>query len=423
MKINKGKRKKAVKRKAYLLTPAALIILLLPLLGLAGCWDKREPNLVGIITVAAFDLDPESGLFRICAQLANPIGGAVGQDQDGRGGSSQKQPIWVVETTGHTVFEAIKNMELLSTRELLWTHLEVVIFTEELARKGLKPVLDFFDREREVRLIAHPFVAQGDVRRLLKAEFPTEQFGGAAMSKQFQSVELEHSVVPELDSLRILFHHLSSPGIELILPRAAVLEEGEEEKEKEGEKGGKSRSTNPVRISGAAVFQGDKLVGFLNDKETKGYLWITGNIKRNVLVLKCPGSEEDLLTVEVFESKVSLKPEIEGDRVRFNLSISTEGRIQDYPCPDLPVEKEFIEALNRRMAAVVRNEIEMALEKARELRSDVFGLGNVIYRTRPRDWKRLEEKWKKIFPSVLVDIEVQAVVRRHGLIVEPIKIR
>jgi spore germination protein KC len=391
------------------------LILIFMILSLpTGCWDRHEPDVLGIITMAAFDIDRDSGLLRVGVQLANPLAGGTAQKQQG-GGVSDRSPIWVVEATGHTVFEAVKNLELLSTRKLLWTHIETMLFSEELAKRGIRPVLDFVDRERQVRLIARPFVVQGDINRLLEAEFPLEQFGGSALIKQFLSIQLELSVVPEVDSMRVLFHHLAMPGLELILPRAVVLEKENNPP--------KSSKINPVLISGAAVFRGERLVGFLDNKETTGYLWVTGNARRAPLVLKCPGSEDELLTVEVFESKTELRPEIKGDKVRFKLFVRAEGRIQDFACPELPVEEAFINSLNRRMAAVIRNEIEMSLEKARELGADVFGLGNIIYRMKPQEWERLEGKWKEIFPEVMVDIEVEAIIRRPGLIVEPVKIR
>jgi spore germination protein KC len=398
------------------LVPIIAIIILISLtLSLSGCWDRREPDVLGFITMAAFDIKPDSGLFRVIVQVANPLGEEGGQ-QEGGGGGGKKPPFWVVEATGHTIYEAIKNLEVLSSRKLVWTHNEAVLFSEELSRKGIRRVLDFLDREREPRPTARPFVVQGDVRRLLEADFPLEETGATAVSKQLFSIRLERSVLPDVESLRILFHHLAAPGLELILPRIAVLEQEGKDREKSGR-------INPARISGAAVFRGDRLVGFLDDRETSGYLWLKGDVSRATLVLKCPGSEEELLTVEVFESDAKLEPKIEGDRVRFKASIRAESSIQEFACRDLPLEEEFINSLNRRMAIVIRNEIAMSLEKARELEADVFGLGNIIYRTRPRDWKRLEEKWEEIFPAVMVDIEVEAVIRRYGLVLEPIKIR
>lgn len=313
------KRPRCLKKR--LMALAALAVIMLISLFQAGCWDRLEPDVLGIVTVVAFDLDAETGLFTVYAQVANPLGGGTQQDGDGGGGQG-KSSIWVVEATGHTVFEAIKNMELISTRRLQWANVEAVLFSERLAREGIRPVLDILHRERQIRLISRPFVVQGDLRRLVEAEFPLEQVGGTAASKLYFTARGETSFTPEIDSLRVLFRHFSLPGIDAILPRAVVIAGG-------GDEGEAAGRPNPVRIGGAAVFRGEKLAGFLDERETSGYLWLTGKTKRSTMVLPCPENEEEFLTVEAFDATAKLTPLISGDEVRFKASISVPGRIQD----------------------------------------------------------------------------------------------
>lgn len=381
-----------------------------------GCWDKREPDELGIVIGAGFDINPETGLLKVFAELANPGGGGTSQDVGGGGGGGNKAPFWVVEGEGETVFNAIRTMELLSTRMLFWSHMETVVFSEEFARGGLRPALDFIEREVESRPTPHPFVAQGDIKKLLESEYPLEQLGGVVLRKQYTSIFSEGSVVPEVDSFRLLFQYLNRPGQELILPRVEVQETG-------GDEESPSSQNNPARVSGAAVFLGDRLAGFLDDRETSGYLWITNNISDATLTLKCPGNEEKLLSVSVSESLSKLEPVVEGGDLCFRLSIDAEGRIEDYGCDELPLEEEYFNSLGRRMAEAIRSDVEMGLDKARELKADIFGMGNIIYRTKPKEWTRLEGRWGEIFPQIKVDIEIEALIERTGLIKEPLKIR
>ena len=137
----------------------------------AGCWDRREPGFLGVVTAVAFDFDPQTDLLKVIAQVANPLGIGSGESggQSGGGGGG-KNLFWVVEASGQTIYEAIKRTEQITSRKLLWSHLEAVLFSEEMAREGLLPVLDYIDRERQARLIARPFVEQGDMRQLSEAE-------------------------------------------------------------------------------------------------------------------------------------------------------------------------------------------------------------------------------------------------------------
>jgi spore germination protein KC len=279
-------------------------------------------------------------------------------------------------------------------------------------------VLDFLDRERQIRLTAKPFIVEGDLRQLLIAEFPLELEGGEAIEKHSFSVKRETSTLSEVDSLLILFRDISTPGKEVNMPRIKVL--ASEEKESKKEPAG---MTNPARISGIGIFHGDKFIGFLDKKETAGYNWLTGNMQRHNLVLKCPVHEDGYLTVEVFESSVKLTPEFKDNEVRFKATVFAGGRLQDFDSPLLPLGEDFVNSLNRRMATAIRNEIMCSLEKARKLNSDIFGFGRTIYRTKYRKWQQLENDWQDIFPNVMVDIEINARVHRHGIVLQPIEIK
>lgn len=401
----------------------------------AGCWDRREPSFLGVVTGVAFDYDPQTGLLQVIAQVANPLGIGAGGDAGQGGGGGGKNTFWVVEASGHTIYEAVKKTEQVSTRKLIWSHLETVLFSEALAREGLRPVLDYIDRERQARLIARPFVVQGDVRKLLEAEFPLEQLGGPALIRQLLTIRLESAFAPETDSLRMLFHQLTMPGVELILPRIEIQVDNEMDNAETAEEGGgkeKTGTPNPAKISGAALFRGDKLVGFFDEKETAGYLWLSKNVRRLTVVFSPPEEKENgkknneknkFLTVETFWAMTKLEPEVRGEKVRFRISIRAEGRMQDFGDLNLPQDDDFKKSLNRRMATVIHNQIGAAWQKARALDLDVFGFGHELYKTRPGDWRRLADKWEKIFPEIELETDVQATIRSYGLITEPITIR
>ena len=108
------------------------------------------------------------------------------------------------------------------------------------------------------------------------------------------------------------------------------------------------------------------------------------------------------------------------DNWRIELEVKLHGRITDYSGPgDLGTESELTRSLERRAAAAARNRIEAMLSRAQELKSDVFGFGNLIYRKRPQLWKKLAPDWEeKIFPELAVDLKVEFKLLRPGLVKE-----
>jgi len=58
----------------------------------------------------------------------------------------------------------------------------------------------------------------------------------------------------------------------------------------------------------------------------------------------------------------------------------------------------------------------MDTRRAQRNRTDILGLGEVIHRTSPNQFKRLESEWNDVyFPKIDVDITVEAYIRRAGL--------
>jgi len=85
-------------------------------------------------------------------------------------------------------------------------------------------------------------------------------------------------------------------------------------------------------------------------------------------------------------------------------------------CEENLATLEGIEMLERRQAAVIRNEIRLALKKAQEVNSDIFRFAQVIHRSFPQKWKKIKGDWDEIFPRLHVNIEVDSEIRRIGLV-------
>ncbi|MFO8059419.1 MAG: hypothetical protein R6U70_02005, partial [Bacillota bacterium] len=130
----------------------------------SSCWDRRDPEHLAYVIGTGFDVE-EDGRFHVIAQLANPL--VLGGELGATGG--EDKAFWVVSASGYTPLDAMRNLAEGTSRELFWAHNRVVMFSEELARRGIAPVLDLFERQRQLRTIAHPAVVSGDLRTLMEA--------------------------------------------------------------------------------------------------------------------------------------------------------------------------------------------------------------------------------------------------------------
>jgi spore germination protein KC len=389
-----------------------LAFFLLLTLVLTGCWNRRDPELLGFVIATGFDLDPETGLYKIIVQVANPL---VSGGQDLRsGGGGEKKPFWVVEAHGHTPYEARQNLALKTSRELLWSHNGILVLGENLARDGILPVLDLFERERQLRLIARPVVVDGDLRSLFEAEFPLEETGGQGLRRQIVTTMFERTNFP-VQETRDLIATLARPGFEMMIGRVKELAT-------EGNSGD-TGATNPAKLSGAAAFVEDKMVGWINEREAAGWNWLWGGAYRASLVVMSPIDRRPL-AVEIYRTQGTMTPRVEGKNVTIDIQIEALGRVQDQPSPgDLFTKEERLVSLERRAATVIKNEVKMVVKRAQELNSDFLGFGNLIYRKLPREWERLEPRWREIFPNVNITVDVRVAIRSPGRVTSAPTIR
>ena len=119
-----------------------LIVIIIAMILLNGLNNSRELNDLAI--VSAIGIDKEDGNFKVSAIVLNP------EKQDsGSSSSSASNKMIVYEKTASSVQEAIRSMILESPKRLYLAHMELLLISEEVAKKDLANALDFFIRDNE----------------------------------------------------------------------------------------------------------------------------------------------------------------------------------------------------------------------------------------------------------------------------------
>ena len=128
-----------------------IIILLIPLLLLTGCYDYRELSDLAIIT--AVSIDKIDNNLEVAIQVVNPK-----KEQDT---TSTNEPDFVTYTSSaKTVQEALRKVVNDSPAKLYGSHMEILIISEEVAKNNLNEILDFFSRDPEPRSEINLFIAK-----------------------------------------------------------------------------------------------------------------------------------------------------------------------------------------------------------------------------------------------------------------------
>ena len=401
----------------------AIILLAVIMITMTGCWDRREIETLGFVMAVGIDQAREEGKVQLTVHIAKPFAMGGGQAGGGGGGAMQEKPFWVVSSTGYTVFEAVRNFLSQSPRRLFWAHNRFILIGEEFARKGVRDVLDWFARDGETRKRAWIVVAKGaKAADMLQVEFELERMPSEAAMGIIQSSRTGLSTIGESMLIDFL-EELEGEGIDPIATRAEIIPRTREEPDIRGELK-REKVGSSARITGAAVFKDDRLVGWLNKPETRGFNWVMGRVRSGIIVIKKPGEEERFIGLEIMRAKSGFKSEIKNGRVSVTVKVEAEANAGDIQGFLDPLKSpEVWASMERRMATVIRNEVMSAVAKAQELDSDIFGFGAELNRRNPEKWAELKDRWDEEFPRVDVQVEVKAKLRRSGLVIRSTRIK
>ncbi|MHB1418677.1 MAG: Ger(x)C family spore germination protein [Bacillota bacterium] len=405
-----------------------LVMVILSLL--TGCWSRKEIETLGIVSAVGVDKITINGKdkIRVTAQVIRP--GALGR-VDGGGGASTG-PSWVVSSIADTFEEAGRDISTRSPRILFLSHSRVLVLGERVAREeGLKKVMDLLLRFRDFRLRTFVLVTRGDALDALLTEPEVERTLGAEIVRLITVTQQRVSKAFFAD-IRDVAMAVSNPGTE---PVASVLEVfsltpkniiGESANTGNLHPGSPGSEQKSVRLKGLAAFRGDKLVGFLGDRETRGYLFITGKFRTGMITLRDPEKEspDRDVVVSVNHMETKIEPAIEDGRVVFVINIKVETDLAEHEGKGNVTTLPTLKMLEENISGEVNTMAMEAVSRAQhDFQSDIFGLGDHLHRKLPGEWKQISGKWQEIFPDAKVNIIVKTQIRRTGMIGDSLEIK
>jgi len=374
------------------------LILLLALLLVSGCgMTNAEETAVG--TGLGVDLDNQGNIV-VFAQFDRPI-------NIQEAGLSQAQSDLFVGT-GKTPTQAARDITLILPRLPLWSHADVFVLGETLARTDLAYIADFLARNRNIRKDALLVLAYKTTPyEIFQSDSPMALSSRGLVD--LLRVQEQTLGVYKPVSCDEFLGKLATPGIDPVVPQVTVT---------------RQQGRSIVTLDGMAVFRQNRWVGSLNELESRGFHWLSSqNRIGGLLVLDNPLPDLDYVSLDVIHFDSRTRPRIEGNHLIMDINVKTILNLYDQGGL---VNEQTLYDIGRLEALAdqeIERQIRACIDKAQQLNGDVLGWGQKVYRYYPQVWITLEKNWYEIFPQVEANITVQAEIRRQGQINLPFKIR
>ncbi|NLX71408.1 MAG: Ger(x)C family spore germination protein [Clostridiales bacterium] len=374
------------------------IIFVLSIL-LAGCWDNTDLTDINIVTALGIDKD-EDGKIIVTVQVVEPAAVPLTSSSNG-GGAGQTKPVSVKSYKGETIYDALISMKSIVDKRLFLSTVQVLVLGERFCKDGINDALDYLHRNNQAEYLADVLVARGtSPEQILNIQADMDVISALYIKGTVENTAVRAKV--ERKMLIELFKEIKNKCRQITIGQITKLD-------------GKT-----VKTEGTAVFRDGKLVGWLDQYQTRGYLFVADKVGNPVISFSAPESK---ISIEIIQStgkkSVIFK---NGEPARLSVQIRLEGNIGEYIGKEMLSKPEDIHKIEKMLSEEVKKEINMALNKAqKDYSSDIFGFGEYVHKYYPKYWKKAMDEWNDVFSRLPADIRVEAKIRHTGLIKSPMK--
>lgn len=380
-----------------------LFLLCLVLTNSTGCWDNRDITDVSIISAVGIDRTSDNKI-EYTVQIVKPD--TISAQAQG----SSDDATWTFSSTGETVLEAVRNTLSTVNLKVLNSFSDLIVIGEDIAKEGIVDVLDFFKRDHETNRKGYVLIAKGiTAKEVINAKSELESIPAYHIASSIENTK----ALPILKEIIVidLLIEMGSPGINPVIGVIQAID---------GKKG--EMKVKDLKVEGGAVFKKDKLVGWLNPIETRGYLFVVDEFKNGIINIPNPQDTSKRVSIEIKKAKSEIDVQLDGGQPVLLIDLKIESNIGeqqgsgDLTTDDMvkEIEKEIVNSIE----AEIRNTVQLA---QREFKSDIFGFGTVMHRKYLDFWNTVKDNWDSEFAKASVEIKVEATVRQSGLIKEPVE--
>ncbi|WP_335391145.1 Ger(x)C family spore germination protein [Neobacillus drentensis] len=377
-----------------------MIIFLICLLVLSGCkTGKRELSDLALVMAVGLDKGSKAETIKITAQIARP---ADARGQTGAPSGQTGDPIWSASAEGETIFEAIRNLSTFSSRRVFWAHNLIIVINEDLAKEGIRNIIDFFTRNPELRMRTWVVVTPDKASQVVSTMTGLEVVPGEALDKLFRYTSISVQA-PRTQMIDLQAAYLSE-STQPILARVHLINRGVSNK-----KPGQAGAYKQVELSGAGIFKGDKLMGYIKPIEVRAMIPFIEPLDTGVLALSCPGDKHKKVTVELKSQKFTVTPTYKNNKPFFRVSYQTKASMIEAACPFSLEERGKVKALEKKIEKEKKKEFENIVRMAKsKYKSDFLEFGRTFNNKYPIEWRKIGPNWETVFPTVVVKVDTKA---------------
>ncbi|MDI3508386.1 MAG: spore germination protein [Clostridiales bacterium] len=351
---------------------------------LTGCWDAKQlQDMYMSYGIGIDTAENQPNMVTVTLTAPTLTEGA-------------KEQLQILSSQGHSIDEAINDMQAKSHQIISVAHDRVLVIGEQAAKNGISEYLDTFVRNPSIRNDMYVTVAKGKAEELLNIQLKQDPFIALYLTQLLEK-NRRLSKVP-LVTVVDLFGKTIDKDSDPVLPYVEV-----------------TKSKDGLIARGIAVFADDKYKGNLLNDGAVVFMMMSNKAKSVNLTYKSFKSTENddvYSTVNIHGISNDIKCRLNGDKLSIDMKVKGDADLIEHkvtrPLSESDIGREE-QALERELISDM-NDVMRKLQK--EYGSDPLGLGQCVKIEYPDYYNNID--WKSIYPDVDVNISTDININRIG---------
>ncbi|WP_277668763.1 Ger(x)C family spore germination protein [Caproiciproducens galactitolivorans] len=368
-----------------------ILILIMNMMLLGGCWNYHELEDMSLVTGVAIDKGISGHTYHLTFEFVDLTGDQIKSK--------------LVESDGNSIFDCIRNVTSKGEKKLNFTECKVIIISQDLAAQGISPFLDWFIRDHEPRMNLNLIISKEKTANKILQEKPiTDELISLEIWKALNRNVTNLGKVPCVELYQAI-NMLSDNGTSLILPTIRIE---------------KLPTSTALVLDGTALFEGEKLFGYIDSEKTKYLLFIKNQIDGGLLLVD---TDSGKLTLEIVENVTKLTPKIENNEPSVDIKIKMRAMLSEDQSSTDHNTSDGIKKVQLDAEKTLTNNISDLITSVQsQTGSDIFGFGSLFYQNYPEYWKKEKLKWKEQFPKLKCTVSASVKIENTELLKEKIKV-
>ncbi len=360
---------------------------------LTACWDQRLLRDHSLILAIGYDREKPD---KILKTVSFPAPESQSNDVQGQGNASSTSEI--VSTIGNTVKDAEKKLDNTIPEKFDRSKTRLVIFGEELAKEGIFSTLDSIYRDLRGPINAYTAIFTGTAQEALSIQADESILTSDMYAELIDSAE--HSGIIKNYTISQTRPLMLAQGMDLVLPLLSL-----------------DKNDKP-QIVGTALFQGDKMTGTLDTKETIIFLMLADKVTEN-LAINLQVSEEheepdkNFVNIDIRSIKRKLNVETKGNQVKANVEVDLTVEIDEYAEDHLDNKKRS-DSLEKKIQQKLEKIAEQTIQKLQEAGNDSLAIGEKVRAYHHSTWQDLD--WEETYKDMEIESSFKVDITHHGII-------